>query len=193
MTLNGIMKQALRQMDEDEEDISEYEELFAAYANMGYALAVMDYLKPRMIYALTTDERGCADIEGMGIVRVISMKESRTGDGATAAKAEMSVPFEMSGDGTQVITGRRKAVLDALCEIGYPPMEEATDEPRLPAFAHAALADYICYRHLSSGSLAKQSRAQFFLNSFLMQMRAVRAKGLGSVTRMKYLYEATGV
>ena len=63
----------------------------------------------------------------------------------------------------------------------------------LPAYAHAALSDYICYRHLSSGNLAKQSRAQFYQNSFYQEMNRIRPQGMGSVTRMRNLYEATDV
>ena len=47
MTLAQIMKLALRQLDEDTEDVGEYEELFKVYANTGYAIAVRSYLRPR--------------------------------------------------------------------------------------------------------------------------------------------------
>lgn len=46
MTLSQIIAQALRQLDEDAEDVSEYEERFRVYANMGYDIAVREYLKP---------------------------------------------------------------------------------------------------------------------------------------------------
>ena len=72
-----------------------------------------------------------------------------------------------------------------------PALQKATDEPQLPDFAHAALADYICYRHLSSGNLSKQSRAEFFRESFYQQMRALGYEGQGSVTRTKNLYTVT--
>ena len=44
MTLSQIIAQALRQLDEDAEDVSEYEERFRVYANMGYDIAVREYL-----------------------------------------------------------------------------------------------------------------------------------------------------
>ena len=72
-----------------------------------------------------------------------------------------------------------------------PAEARALDEPQLPQYAHAALADYICYRHLSSGSLSKQSRAEFFRQSFYQQMRALSHEGEGSVTRKKNLYAVT--
>ena len=50
MTLSQIIAQALRQLDEDAEDVSEYEERFRVYANMGYDIAVREYLKPRRIF-----------------------------------------------------------------------------------------------------------------------------------------------
>ena len=61
--------------------------------------------------------------------------------------------------------------LRAVCEVAFYPLEDGQDEPQIPEYAHAALADYICYRHLSSGNLAKQSRAQFYQNSFYQAMQ----------------------
>ena len=70
-------------------------------------------------------------------------------------------------------------------------LENGLDEPLLPEYAQPALADYICYRHLSSGNLAKQSRAEFFRQSFYQQMRTINPQGAGSVTRMQNLYAVT--
>lgn len=39
MTLSQLIAHALRQLDENAEDVSEYEESFKVYANMGYDLA----------------------------------------------------------------------------------------------------------------------------------------------------------
>ena len=47
MTVSQIMKLALRQLDEDAEDISEYDDLFKTDLNSGYAIAVRGYLRPR--------------------------------------------------------------------------------------------------------------------------------------------------
>ena len=186
MTLSQIMKLALRQLDEDTEDVSEYEDLFRVYANTGYAIAVRGYLRPRELRELVTDEQGCAFTEGMDLERVIEL--TRADSDAAALER---VPFIPLADGSGVRTGLAQTRLDALCEVRYPEMTEGADEPRLPQEAHAALADYICYRHLSSGSLAKQSRAKFFLTSFYQAMQRMRPAGTGSVTARKNLYEAT--
>ena len=58
MTLSQIIAQALRQLDEDAEDVSEYEERFRVYANMGYDIAVREYLKPRWTRAEARPCRG---------------------------------------------------------------------------------------------------------------------------------------
>ena len=44
MTLSQIIAQALRQLGEDPQDVSEYEEAFRIYANMGCDIAVREYL-----------------------------------------------------------------------------------------------------------------------------------------------------
>ena len=137
MTLSQLIAHALRQLDEDAEDVSEYEESFKVYANMGYDLD--------------------PDGRGLHIWRV-----------------------DLAGK-----------TLRAVCEVAFYPMEDGDDEPQIPEYAHAALADYICYRHLSSGNLAKQSRAQFYQNSFYQTMQRIRPQGMGSVTRFEHLYEVT--
>ena len=40
MTLAEIMRLALRQLDEDPADISDFSDLFRSYANIGYKIAV---------------------------------------------------------------------------------------------------------------------------------------------------------
>lgn len=117
-------------------------------------------------------------------MQIIRVTELRDGEGR-------AVPFIPAAEGGYIRTAKRDAALTAICEVSYPELEAETDEPRLPAYAHAALADYICYRHLSSGSLAKQQRAQFFLHSFTRQMRAIQPAGRGSVASYANLYEAT--
>ena len=182
MTLAGLMKLALRQLDETPEDISEYDELFRSYANMGYMIALRLFLKPRESFSLTTDEGGRADLSALPLGRVVQAEDENG----------RMVWFDVAADGGSIRTGVKDGRVKLLCEVEYPPMKGDTDEPRLPAYAHPALADYICYRHLSSGSLAKQSRAKFFESSFYQQMRAMKPQGAGSVTRLRHLYEATG-
>ena len=52
MTLSQIIAQALRQLGEDPQDVSEYEETFKIYANMGYDIAVREYLKPKRMMCM---------------------------------------------------------------------------------------------------------------------------------------------
>lgn len=75
MTLSQIIAQALRQLDEDAEDVSEYEERFRVYANMGYDIAVREYLKPRRIFYTEVDEEGNAPVPGLTVVRVIELRD----------------------------------------------------------------------------------------------------------------------
>ena len=186
MTLSQIIAQALRQLGEDPQDVSEYEEAFKVYANMGYDIAVREYLKPRRGMCLDIDGNGRAPVVGVIVNRVIRMTDE---DGRDVA-------FDLAGDGRSLTVWRddlKGKTLRALCEVSFPPMEDGEDVPQIPEFAHAALADYICYRHLSSGNLAKQSRAQFFQNCFYQEMNRIRPQGMGSVTRRRNLYEVTDV
>ena len=175
------MKLALRQLDEAAEDMSEYDELFKSYANMGYMIALRMFLKPREVIEMRTDSAGCAEMDGLFIARVVEVRDELGRD----------TRFVISGDGRVLHTGACSQTVSVLCEIECPPMTDGLDEPLLPEFVHPALADYICYRHLSSGNLAKQSRAEFFRQSFYQQMRAMTPQGAGSVTRTKNLYWAT--
>lgn len=181
MTLANIMKLALKQLDEAAEDIAEYDELFRSYANMGYMIAIRLFLKPRETFVLTTDEEGRAEIRAFPIRRVVGAKNAQGRE----------IGFALAADGTAIETSERETEISVLCEVEREPLREATDEPQMPQYAHTALADYICYRHLSSGSLSKQSRAEFFRQSFYQQMRALTYEGEGSVTRMKNLYAVT--
>lgn len=184
MTLSQIIAQALRQLDEDAEDVSEYEESFKVYANMGYDIAVREYLKPRRIFYTDVDEAGNAPVPGLLATRVIELRDENGFD----------VGYDLDPDGRGLHVWRDDLeghTLRAVCEVMFYPLEEGNDEPQLPEYAHPALADYICYRHLSSGNLAKQSRAQFYLNSFYQAMQRIRPEGMGSVTRFKNLYEVT--
>ena len=45
--------------------MSEYEEAFKVYANMGYDIAVREYLKPRREMCLDIDENGRAPVVGV--------------------------------------------------------------------------------------------------------------------------------
>lgn len=183
MTLAQIMKLALCQLDEDPADIEDYKDRFMMYANDGYHILLSEYYKPVETMMVTTDDSGCASIEGMGILRVISAKDK---DGREAA-------VRLTPDGAALETGRTDASLELTCEVEKPRLERLEDEPDLPGHAHSALVDYICFRYLSTGNLAKQSRAQAFQNSFYTAARRLKPQGRGSVTRMKNLYAVTDI
>ena len=183
MTLAQIMKLALCQLDEDPADIDEYRELFTLYANDGYHILLSEYYKPVTTLTVTTDENGYAPVEGMGILRVVLAKDE---DGHEVAA-------RLTPDGAALKTGRPDTQLVLPCEVERPLLERMEDEPELPEHAQSALVDYICFRHLSTGNLAKQSRAQAFQNSFYTTARRLKAQGRGSVTRMKNLYAMTDI
>lgn len=188
MTLSQIMSLALRQLDEDPEDISEYDEMFRVYANMGYQIAVRDYAKPRETRRYRTNDRGEVYME-RDVSRIVELRLlKKDGEGGR------SVPYALSPTGECALTQHADAQLEAVCEVMPVQMETETDEPvRLPAHMHAALADYICYRHLSNGNMAKQSKAQYYLQQFYQAMQALRPQGMGSVTQFRNLYKATGL
>ena len=183
MTLAQIMKLALCQLDEDPADIEDYKERFMMYANDGYHILLSEYYKPVTTLTVTTDENGYASIWGMGILRVISAKDE---DGH-------EVTARLTPDGAALETGRPDTQLVLTCEVERPQLERIEDEPELPEHAHSALVDYICFRHLSTGNLAKQSRAQAFQSSFYTAARRLKPQGRGSVTRMKNLYAMTDI
>ena len=126
MTLSQIIAQALRQLGEDPQDVSEYEEAFKVYANMGYDIAVREYLKPRREMCLDIDGNGRAPVVGVIVNRVIRMTDE---DGRDVA-------FDLAGDGRSLTVWRddlKGKTLRALCEVSFPPMEDGEDEPLLPA------------------------------------------------------------
>lgn len=188
MTLGQMMQLALRQLDEDPEDISEYDDLFRVYANEGCRIAMEDYAKPRDTRTKQTDERGFFPIDA-DMRRVVEIRHKRE-DGSI----RRNMPFELTATGEEIATGLPKATFLVVCEIAYREMERDTDEPAvLPQSAHAAIADYICYRHLSNGNLAKQSRAQHYQRQFYQAMQRIRPQGMGSVKGFTNLYAATDI
>lgn len=181
MTLVQIMRLALRQLDEDVADLAEYRDLFVAYANQGYQIALTQYVKPRETMALATDDHGDVSLDGLDILRVVAVRDE---DGR-------EVMCTMDADGMTMHTPRKDSTLYAVCEVRRRELEQDADEPQLPLEAHAALADYICYRHLSSGNLAKQSRAQHYRNEFYAQMQRLSPRPSGGVTGYKNFYTVT--
>lgn len=183
MTLAQIMELALRQLDEDISDIAEFDTLFQHYANEGYVTAQRKYYHPREEFMFSTDENGCASIDGMGIVRILELHND----------AGFKVPYEVSPDGRKIRARLKEEELYATCEISYPMLKRPEDAPLLPEEVHGALADYICYRHLCNGNSAKQSRAQLYLMQYERAMRELGTQGAESVTRMHGLYEASSI
>lgn len=183
MTLAEIMRLALRQLDEDPADISEFADLFRQYANLGYKLLVSRYYRPKDTLMLRTDDEGTAYIEGMDIDYIASLRDSYDRD----------VYFVLTGDGTQIKTSAKNADLTAVCVIEYPAMKSDMEEPRIPEYAHHALVDYICYRYLVNGNAAKQSRAMLYYQQFEQTARTIKPHGSGSVTNFRNLYRATDI
>lgn len=182
MTYAQIKQLALRQLDEDPHDMDEHSDLLNVYVNEGYQTAVVDHLKPRETYTLDTDKNGDADVSGLNIRYIVEVTDLPHGFYAWAQLDPMGDKLH-----TAVTHGRIRVV--AL--VTYPDMVEGSEEPRLPGWSHAALADYACYRYLSNGNMAKQSKAQFYLQRYLMQMERIRPVAMGSVTTMKNLYAVT--
>jgi len=183
MTLSQIMACALMRLDEELSSLSEYEDLFRQYANEGYQIVMRDHYKPRETMQIATDKDGKADIDGLEIIRVVSLK---TQDGR-------DVWYNLSVDGRAIHTREKEKELSAVVEKECGMLLKNEDVPAFPEWAHSALADYICYRHLSAGNMAKQQRAQFYLNQFYQTVRRIRPQGMGSVTRLRNLYTVTDV
>lgn len=187
MTLAQIMKLALRQLDEDIEDIDEYVDLFTVYANTGYRIAVDEYLKPREIKRFTTDAQGVAQIDPEeNIRRIVELRRI-----LVEGERWQRCLFDLAPDGRSFKTRFPDAEIEGTCEVRRDDMEELTDEPMLPEHTHPALAHYICYMHLSNGNLAKQSRAQHYQQLFYQEMQRIRPEGFRSVTGFSGLYEVT--
>ena len=182
MTYAQIKQLALQQMDEDPADMAEYSEMLGLYINEGYQTALLDFLRPRETFTLPTNEDGEANIEGLGIYRIASVTDAEHGYSAWATLSAMGDKLH-----TTVLKGRVKVV--AL--VSYPDLTEESDEPRLPAWAHNALADYACFRWLSNGNMAKQSKAQYYYGRYATAMQRIIPQAQGSVTGMTNLYTAT--
>lgn len=186
MTLNMIIQQALRQLDEDPDDVSEYFELFRTYANIAYQIITRDYYKPTRHLTMSFDEEGLWRIPPI-VERVIELTD----------EDRQRVVFFPTTDGEAIQTsfpGRYEGKsIDALCEVRLPPMEIETDEPKLPFMGVQAIVDYICYRHLMNGNLAKQSRAQGYQKSFYEACNKVSPNGFGTVRNFRNLYSATNL
>ena len=188
MTLAQIMTLALRQLDEDPADISEYDDLFRMYANEGHRIAVTEYLKPRTTLPLHSNEAGHIPILGTGIARVIEVRR-KTEDG----RMDLHVPFHLDATGAFIVIPHRNADVGVLAEMQPKTLENDSDEPMLPDWAHSAIVDYICYRHLLNGNMAKQQRGQQYLSRFYDVMRRITPVAYGSVRREINLYGATDI
>ena len=151
------------------------------WANQGYQIILRTYYKPKEVIGLRTDKDGKAYIEGLSILQINELKDENG----------RNVGYEISRDGTYIVTAEKQKELTAVCEMDPHPLENDTDEPMFPEYAHSALVDYICYKHLLRGNLAKQSRAQAFQAEFYRTVQQLRPQGSGSVTGFKNLYTVT--
>lgn len=183
MTLAQMMRLALCQLDEDPADIAEYEERFRMYANDGYHILLREYLKPVDTFAVVTDTSGDIDIRDLPITDILNIKD----------EGGLEVYWHKTLDGLFVRTNKSDAKLHMTARVEYPALESMSDEPKLPEHGHSALVDYICYRYLSTGNLAKQSRARAFQNSFYTGARRIRSATRGAVTHMMNLYAASDI
>ena len=116
MTLSQLIAHALRQLDENAEDVSEYEESFKVYANMGYDIAVREYLKPRRIFYTDVDEEGNAPVPGLLATRVVELRDEYGRD----------VGYDLDPDGRGLHIWRGDLAgktLRAVCEVAFYPME----------------------------------------------------------------------
>ena len=181
MTFDQIKRMAAQQLDEDPADMAEIADLLSAYVNEGYQIALRDYAKPREAFTGQTDGNGNAPVGARRILRVVTL---RNADGR-------DVPFAISADGQTIETGEENKTLSIVAEVSYPDMKGGSDVPRIDETAHAALCDYACWRFLSNGNLAKQSRAQHYSQRFYAAMRMLRPQGMGSVTGYRGLYAVT--
>ena len=92
--------------------MSEYEESFKVYANMGYDIAVREYLKPRRIFYTDVDEEGNAPVPGMLATRVVELRDEYGYD----------VGYDLDPDGRGLhvwrddLTGK---TLRAVCEVAF--------------------------------------------------------------------------
>lgn len=182
MTYAQIKQLALQQLDEDPADMAEHGEMLGVYINEGYQQALLDFLRPREVFTLTTDKDGEANIEGLGIERIVEVTEAEHGYSAWATLSSM---------GDKIHTAVRDGKVKLVALVTYPDLTSEDNEPRLPAWAHGALADYACFRWLSNGNLAKQSRAQFYFQRYMTAMQRIRPQAMGSVTGYKGLYTVT--
>ena len=182
MTYAQIKQLALQQLDEDPADMAEFGEMLGMYVNEGYQTALLDHLRPKETYTLSTNEDGDANIEGLGIVRVTDVREAEHGYSAWAT---------LSGMGDKLHTAVKDGKIKVLAIVAKKDMVLEGDVPQIPEWAHSALADYACFRFLSNGNMAKQSRAQFYYQRFATAMQRIMPQGSGSVTGYRNLYAVT--
>lgn len=182
MTVSEILAAALRELDEEMADMPDFRDKFMLYLNMGYQTILRKYYRPRETFHMRTDDSGRLDLYGLDVESVAAVRDE---EGRT-------LPFTTSADDSGILqTDARNANVNVICQVNCPPLAADGDEPRLPVHAQYALVWYICYKQLSSGNLAKQSRAQVYMQSFYDAMSMLRPVGTGSVKRYTNFYEAT--
>lgn len=182
MTVGEILTAAMHELDEDPADLNEHRARFMLYLNTGYQTILRKYYRPRETLCMHTDEDGWLNLYGHDVEQVLSIRDHR------GRHVSFTPCDDDSGD---VEIGLRDADVYVLCQVNCPPLGDITDEPKLPEHAHYALVLYICWKHLQSGNLAKQSRAQVYMNGFYEVMNMLQPMGTGSVKTYTNFYAAT--
>lgn len=182
MNVASIFKHAMIELDEDPSDICDYDEKFKMYLNMGYQIILRQHYKPRETFICHADEQSRVCLDGYSVESVVQITDM---DGRP-------VSFRACADGCGMYqVAVHDEDVNVVCQVNYPALENELDVPRIPEHVHYALVQYICYKHLSSGNLAKQSRAQYYRQSFYEAMGTLKPVGTGSVTTYSNFYSAT--
>ena len=75
MTLAQIILRAIHLLDEEPEDVGEFHDLFMAFANEGYRIAVTQYVRPRQRFPVKTDKGGFAPLLFAHVTRVVRLED----------------------------------------------------------------------------------------------------------------------
>lgn len=183
MKLGQIIKMVMIQAGEDIEDTDEYREMIAIYINEGYRRMLEKYQPTRTatLYA----QGGRIDLAAIrGLVRVKRVRMNESG---------REVRYRAEGDGTIAVGGSDETAYDVEYTYEAEELLEDTAEPKLPAGAHMALADYATWRFYSNGNIAKQQRGQFYYQRFQMELEKLKPQNQrgGGLRNFHGLYDVT--
>lgn len=183
MKLGQIIKMVMIQAGEDIEDTDEYREMIAIYINEGYRRMLEKYQPTRTATLYADGGRiDLAAVRGLERVKRVRMNES----GRDAR-------YSAAGNGTIAVSGGNEAAYDVEYTYEAEEMKDETDEPKLPAGAHMALADYATWRFYSNGNIAKQQRGQFYYQRFHTELERLKPHNQrgGGLRNFHGLYDVT--